>query len=98
VMTRECRTVAEDLVASKSGAHCESKRKPLQLEGGSANDEDGRRDVYAGDVLRCQWARGLSGMGGHLCRALLRVLFGGVVLFSSERRCTQQDCSNGQVK
>jgi hypothetical protein len=35
----------------------------LELEGSSANNENGRRDVYAGDVLRCQWARGLRGVG-----------------------------------
>lgn len=61
----ECRTVAEELVASKSSADCESKREPLQLEGSSANNEDGRRDIDAGDVLRCQWARGLRGVSGH---------------------------------
>ena len=66
--TFEGRTVAEDLVASKSSADRKGKRKPLQLEGSSANNEDSRRDVDTSNVLRCQWARGLSGMGRHLCR------------------------------
>jgi hypothetical protein len=64
------RTVGEELVASQSGAYCDSERKPLQLEGSSADNEDGRRDVYASNVLRCQWARGLSGMGRHFVRLL----------------------------
>lgn len=66
-----CRTVAEELVASKSSADCKSKRKPLQLESSSANNEDGRRDVDAGDVLRCQWARRLRGVGRHWCESVV---------------------------
>jgi len=68
-----CRTISEDLVASKSSADCESERKPLKLEGSSADNEDGRGDVDAGDVLRCQWARGLRGVGRHLWRSRIRV-------------------------
>jgi hypothetical protein len=59
------RTVAEELVASQSGAYCDSEREPLQLEGSGADNEDGRGNVYASDVLRCQWACGLSSMGRH---------------------------------
>jgi hypothetical protein len=57
------RTVGEELVASQGGAYCEGEREPLQLEGSCADNQDGRRNVYASDVLRCQWTRGLSGMG-----------------------------------
>jgi hypothetical protein len=35
------RTVGEELVASQSGAHCDSERKPLQLESSGADNEDG---------------------------------------------------------
>jgi hypothetical protein len=70
VVSGQCRTVAEELVASQSGAYCESEREPLQLEGSGADNQDGRRDVDASDVLRCQWARGLSGMGRHFVRLL----------------------------
>jgi hypothetical protein len=102
VVTRRCRTIGEDLVTSQSSAHGESEREPLQLESRSANDENGRRDVYASDVLRCQWARRLSGMGSHLRAARMWVVFDGGVFDSSERMTryalySQQGCSGEGV-
>lgn len=59
-------TVVEDLVATQSSGDCKGERQPLQLEGSGANNQNGRGNVHAGDVLRCQWARGLCGvLGGH---------------------------------
>ena len=62
-------TVVEELIASQGSADGNGKRKPLQLEDGRSSDQDGRRDVDAGDVLRCQWARGLRGVGRHWCES-----------------------------
>ena len=43
--------VVEELVASQSNADGNGKREPLQLEGGSSSDQNGRGDVDASNVL-----------------------------------------------
>jgi len=68
-------TVVEELVTSQSSADGNGDGKPLQLEGGSPNNQDGRRDVDAGDVLRSHEASWLGGR--HCCRVSCRVEFKG---------------------
>ena len=55
--------VVEELVASQSNADGNGKREPLQLEGGSSSDQNGRGDVDASNVLGSHWGR-------HCCRVL----------------------------
>jgi hypothetical protein len=53
-------TVVEELVTSQGSADGNGDGKPLQLEGSSSNNQDGRRDVDAGDVLRSHEASWLG--------------------------------------